>query len=87
VAREERHKRAATPGHRFKRRELTLAEGGKLVLNPNGSIGLVDGEGAVTQTWAAGDPEWPRHAIRFGLLPQPSTTVPPDTRVRAPKTV
>ena len=84
MAREERQKRPTVPGHRFKRRELILGEGGKLVLHANGSIGQVDGEGVLKQTWAPDDPEWARHAIRFGLLPQPGTVVPPDARVRVP---
>jgi hypothetical protein len=87
VAREVRQKRPTAPGHRFKRREIELVEGGKLVLHTDGSIGQVDGEGVVKHTWAADDPEWARHAMRFGLLPQPSTVVPPDSRVRASKTV
>jgi hypothetical protein len=87
VAREERQNRPTVPGHRFKRRELDLAEGGKLVLHTDGSIDQVDGMGTVVQTWGVDAPEWARHAIRFGLLPQPDTTVPPDARVRAPKTV
>ena len=87
VASETRRTRAVSPGHRFKRREIGLVEGGKLVLHTDGSISQVDGQGEVVKNWVADDPEWPRHAIRFGLLIQPATHTPPDTRVRAPKTV
>ena len=79
--------RPGAQGRRFRRRELELAEGGKLVLHTDGSIHQLGDQGETKQTWAPGDPEWARHAIRFGLLPQPSTTVPPDARVRAAKTL
>jgi len=58
-----------------------------LVLHPDGSISQVDGKGEALGNWATDDSEWPRHAIRFGLLPQPSTTVPPDVRVKGAKTL
>ena len=74
--------RAVAPGRRHKTREIDLAEGGKLVLHPDGSISQADGQGEIVKTWPADDPEWPRHALRFGLVPQPSTTTPPDTRER-----
>jgi hypothetical protein len=81
VANERRRPRAGSPGHGFRRRELALAEG-KLILDTDGSISQVNGEGATVGQWAATDPEWPRYAIRFGVLPQPSTSTPPDMRVR-----
>ena len=87
MASEGKGAKATSPGHRYKRREIDLAEGGKLVLHTDGSLSQIDGAGEVVQKWAADDPEWPRHAIRFGLLSQPHTQTPPDTRVRAPKTV
>jgi hypothetical protein len=80
VARERKRPWAGSPGHRFRRRELALAEGGKLILHTDGSISQVTGEGATVTKWVATDPEWPRYAIRFGVLPQPSTTTPPDSR-------
>ena len=86
MAKGTRHAPAVSPGHRFKRRELEL-DGGKLILHTEGSISQVDGQGEVVGKWGMDDPEWSRHAIRFGLLPQPSTQTPPDARVRAPKTV
>jgi hypothetical protein len=79
--------RAVSPGHRFKRREIDLAEDSKLVLHTDGSISQVDAQGEVVHKWLTDDPEWARHAIRFGLLAQPNTQTPPDSRVRAPKTV
>jgi hypothetical protein len=53
-----------------------------LVLHPDGSISQVDGEGEAVGNWATDDAEWPRHAIRFGLVPQPDTATPPDSRER-----
>jgi hypothetical protein len=82
VAPETKHARTVSPGRQFKNREIEIAEGVKLVLHADGSISQVDGPGEVVQRWAADDPEWPRHAIRFGLVPQPSTIAPPDSRVR-----
>jgi hypothetical protein len=79
------HKRAGSAGRRFRRHELELAEGGKLVLHTDGSISQVDGQGQDVAKWAVDDPDWPRHAIRFGLLPQPSTTTPPDAREGGPR--
>ena len=69
----------AAHGRRFKRRELQLAEGGKLVLGADGSITQLDADGKPTETWAPSDPDWARHAIRFGLYPQ-DATVPPTGR-------
>lgn len=79
--------RPGSQGRRFKRRELELEEGGKLVLHTDGSIRQIGDDGETKRTWTRDDPEWARHAIRFGLLPQPSTTVPPDARVRAARTL
>ncbi|MGD0862552.1 MAG: hypothetical protein ABSA21_07295 [Candidatus Limnocylindrales bacterium] len=74
--------RSVSPVRRFRRRDLALTEGGKLVLHADGSISQVDGQGEAVGEWATDDPEWPRHAIRFGLLPQPATTTPADSRVK-----
>ena len=63
-------------GRRFKRRELDLGEGAKLVLGVDGSISQVDAAGASTHTWVPADPEWASHAIRFGLFPQDATVAP-----------
>jgi hypothetical protein len=82
-----REKRSGpTPAsRRFKRREIELAEGGKLVLHGDGSISQLDAAGDTTQTWAAGDSEWSRHAIRFGLQPQPDTVAPHGRRAAEPR--
>ena len=69
----------AAHGRKFRHRELELADGGKLVLNADGSIAQLDGDGKPTQEWAPADPEWASHAIRFGLFPQ-DATVPPTGR-------
>ena len=69
----------AAHGRRFKRRELQLADGVRLVLNSDGSIAQLDGDGSQTYAWAPADPEWASHAIRFGLYPQ-DATVPPTGR-------
>jgi len=66
----------AAHGRRYKRRELQLAEGGTLVLGTDGSIAQHDTEGTLAHMWAPDDPEWARHAIRFGLYPQDATVAP-----------
>ncbi len=66
----------AAHGRRFKRRELKLADGGTLVLNADGSIAQLDGDGNQAHAWEPVDPDWARHAIRFGLYPQDATVAP-----------
>jgi hypothetical protein len=75
----------AGPNRRFKRRQISLAEGGKLVLLGDGSITLTDAAGAVTGSWATDDPDWARHAIRFGVQARPETTIPEAPRVATPR--
>ncbi|MGA2512333.1 MAG: hypothetical protein ABSG37_01770 [Candidatus Limnocylindrales bacterium] len=80
--------RSPGAGRRFKRRQVKLAEGGVLALRADGSIEQTDAAGEITGTWATGDPGWARHAIRFGLHPQPETVAPhgrrePDPRPQA----
>ncbi len=75
-----KRKRTAAHGHGFRRRELAVADGGKLVLDTDGSITQFDAQGAPVAAWATSDPEWPSHAIRFGVSPRPSTATPPDSR-------
>ena len=70
---------------RFKRHELGLADGGRLVLDIDGSIDHVDDHGSVTHSWTPDDPEWPDQAIRFGLYPQARTVTPPGRHVRGTK--
>ena len=73
--------RERTPRRRFKRRELVQADGTALVLNPDGSIELRAADRTVSQTWHPDDPEWGRHAFRFGIRDQARTVAPrgPDT--------
>ena len=66
----------AVHGRRFKRRELELADGSTLVLNPDGSISQLHGDGGSVDVWQPADPEWASHAIRFGLFPQDATVAP-----------
>ena len=68
-------------GRRFRRHELELPDGGRLLLRVDGSIDHIDEEGATTQSWTPDDPEWPDQAIRFGLRPQPRTVRPQDVDV------
>jgi hypothetical protein len=71
----------AAHGRRYKRREVQLPEGGKLVLGADGSIAQHEADRTLSHTWAPDDPEWARHAIRFGLYPR-DATVPPTRRYR-----
>jgi hypothetical protein len=66
----------AAHGRRYRRKEVVLTEGGKLILEADGSIRQVDGEGATRESWSPGEAEWARHAIRFGLRPQRLTVAP-----------
>jgi len=78
-------RRHAPRGRRFKRHELGLADGGRLVLDIDGSIDHVDDHGSTTRSWTPDDPEWPDQAIRFGLYPQARTVTPPGRHVRGTK--
>jgi hypothetical protein len=75
-------RQAATHGHHYRRREIELAEGGKLVLDTDGSIRQVDADGAGIGAWSPGEPEWARQAIRFGLRPESQTVAPNSRRAR-----
>jgi len=70
---------------RFKRRELSLAGGGKLVLTTAGSIDRIDDAGKTVHSWALDDPEWPRWGIYFGLHDQDATITPKGRRVAGQK--
>jgi len=61
---------------KYKRHEIPLADGGRLVLEADGSIVRLDGAGATSQTWPPEDPDWARHALRFGVRPQSPTAMP-----------
>ncbi len=73
-------------GRRYRRNEVTLSAGGKLMLEGDGTIRRLDAEGSTVRSWAPSDPDWPNQAIRFGLHPEPTTVAPhsqrvPDTRL------
>jgi len=85
LAGRERARTHVPPGRRFKRHELALADGGRLVLDIDGSIEHVDENGRPTHSWTPDDPNWPDQAIRFGLHPQAPTVTPPGRRVRGTK--
>jgi len=70
---------------RFRRHQLDLAEGGKLVLQGDGSIIQTDAAGETVHRWAIGETDWERYAIRFGLQPQPETVVPESRRDAEPR--
>ncbi len=72
-------------GRHFKRREIALAEGGKLVLLSDGAISQVSATGETVRTWQPDDPDWAGHGIRFGLHPQAVTIAPHGRRARDPK--
>ena len=62
---------------RYRRRETTLADGARLILNTDGTLVRVDAAGRPERSWAPEDPEWAQLALRFGLRPQPATVAPP----------
>ena len=70
----------ARGSHRFKRRELRLADGGSFVLNAGGSIDHVAADGTLKHSWAPEDADWPHQALRFGLHPQRATVTPHGPR-------
>jgi hypothetical protein len=84
ATKKERPKRPAT-ANRFRRRQIELGDGAKLVLHGNGSITQLDAAGEATAQWAVGDADWARYAIRFGLQPQPTTVVPESRREAEPR--
>ncbi len=67
---------ASKGGGRYRPRRIELAAGERLVLHGDGTIEHQDAAGAVTETWSANDPEWPRHALRFGLHEERRTIKP-----------
>ena len=85
LVRREPSRTPAPQSRRFKRHELELADGGRLVLSVDGSIDHVDDHGATTNSWTLDDPDWPDMAIRFGLHSQAPTVRPQGRRVRGTK--
>jgi len=66
----------AAHGRRYKQRELSC--GGRHARpGRRRSIAQHDTDGTLAHTWAPDDPEWARHAIRFGLYPQDATVARP----------
>ncbi len=64
------------PDHRYRARRIQLAEGAILELHGNGTIEHHDPAGEVVEAWRPDDPDWPRHALRFGLRAAPPTVKP-----------
>jgi hypothetical protein len=74
-----------TRSHRFRPREIGLADDGRLVLGRDGSIEHLDAQGSRVHRWTPDDPEWPGQAIRFGLHPQAGTVTPQGRNVQGTK--
>jgi hypothetical protein len=72
---------AGSHGRRYRRNEVTLSGGGKLLLEVDGTIRRLDAEGSTVRSWSPTDPDWPNQAIRFGLHPEPTTVAPHGQRV------
>lgn len=70
-------------GHRYRRHELELAGGGRLILGVDGTIDHLDADGSTRHSWMPDDPEWPGQAIRFGLHPQAPTITPQGRSAQA----
>lgn len=81
VVRQEPSRTPVPRGRRYKRHELELADGGKLILGVDGTIARLDDQGSTTQSWLPDDPAWPDQAIRFGVHPQAPTVTPHGRRV------
>jgi len=70
---------------RYRRREIALPGGEKLVMFVDGTLTRLGADGNREHTWAPGDPEWSRLAIRFGLRVQSETVTPPGRFVEGTK--
>jgi hypothetical protein len=81
--------RTASGGRPFRHHEIPFGDG-KLILDRDGSIRTMATDGSVTASWQPDDPEWSRHAIRFGLRPSASggSSIPghPPQRAKRPRT-
>lgn len=67
-----------TGRHRYKRRELELPDGGKLVLDADGSIIQTASDGSTMHAWSSDDPQWAERAFRFGIRSGRTTVTPRD---------
>jgi hypothetical protein len=63
----------------YRPRRVPLADGETLALRVDGTIQQLDDKGAVTASWAPGDPDWGSRAIRFGLH-ESAPTIHPSGR-------
>lgn len=82
LAGREASSRPVPSGRRYRRHELELADGGRLVLGVDGTIDQLHPDGSTTHSWIPDDPRWPDQAIRFGLHPQTPTVTPQGRRVQ-----
>lgn len=73
----------ATRRRRFRRRELSMPDGSRLLLDADGVISHVDQAGGGEQSWTPDDPDWVRHALRFGLRVAAPTVAPAGRPVAA----
>lgn len=79
----DRHGRArpaGLPRRGFRRRELLLDDGARLVLRNDGTIERIGADGASDGSWAIGADGWSALAFRFGIRTQ-DPTAQPDGRV------
>ena len=74
-----------TKPHRYRPRQIALADGGTLLLRADGTIEHQDATGATTETLAPTDPAWPGRAIRFGLHEEHPTVKPSGRDNPGPK--
>ena len=75
-----------SPVRHYKRPELAIPDGGRLVLRTDGTIELLAADGTVTQSWGPEEAEWGTYAFRFGIRLQARTMAPrgPDTASAKP---
>ena len=61
---------------RFRPRRLAGTNGEWLVLQTDGTVERRDAAGATIERWAAAEPAWAEHALRFGLRASSPTALP-----------
>jgi hypothetical protein len=77
--------RGVPGGPRTKRREVAIAGGQRLILNPDRSIELREAAGGAIRSIDPADPDWARYALRFGLRPVNRTANPHSRRIEDTK--